>query len=337
MSQIKNAQIRYRVIDKAIRNPHKPYPSKNELRAACEEAVFGNDEGDNICASTIEKDLFAMREELDAPIRYSKKYNGYYYTDSEFSLSDVPLTNDDLEAIRFAASTLSQFRDISMFRQFGFAIDKIVDRVTVSEKTPESDEGKFLQFETGYASGNSHFLSTLLQSIRNATVVYFDYESFQSQNKKPRKVLPLLLKEYRNRWYLLSYDLVKSSIITYALDRMSNLETSEEKLTIPVSFNPESFFRHSIGITASSGFPEKVLFKADNVAAKYIASQPLHHSQVLLKEGKNRTTFTIEVYTSEELIRTFLSYGPEIEVLEPESLRDEIKERAGKLTQRYHS
>ena len=40
MPHIKNALLRYRIIDKCIRNKYKPYPSKQDLREACEEALL---------------------------------------------------------------------------------------------------------------------------------------------------------------------------------------------------------------------------------------------------------------------------------------------------------
>jgi len=335
MSQNKNAQIRFRIIDKAIRNPYNPYPSKTALREACEEAIYGSVGGVNICDSTIEKDMANMKMEHDAPIKYSKKFGGYYYTDPAFSMNEIPLTDDDFEAIRFAANTLSQFKEVGMFRQFGSAIEKIVDRLTLSSDPRDETIGNFVQFETAVSSGGSEFLSPLLSSIRSSTAVFFDYQSFQAQTRKPRKVLPLLLKEYRNRWYLISYDVVKEAIITYALDRMFDLQTSEEKLRSPQDFKPDQFFRHAIGITASNSLPESVVFKADNIAAKYIDSQPFHASQQLVKEGKNKTTFSMVVFVSEELIRSFLSYGGEIEVIEPGYLKRELQERAHAILGKY--
>src|SRR3989338_5689824 len=70
MPHIKNALIRFRIIDRCIRNQYKPYPSKLEIREACEDALYGTSDGENICDSTIEKDLFAMRMEHDAPCAF---------------------------------------------------------------------------------------------------------------------------------------------------------------------------------------------------------------------------------------------------------------------------
>lgn len=335
MSQIKNAQIRYRVLDKCIRNQYKPYPSKEELRQACEDALYGSNDGSNICDSTIEKDIFAMRMEHDAPIKYSKKFHGYYYEDPNFTINDIPLTENDLDAIKFAANTLMQFKDIDMFRQFGFAIDKIVDRVNISPDPREKEIENLIQFETATSIQGNQFLAPLLEAAKHKKIVQFEYESFQSGKKKIRRVVPLLLKEYRNRWYLISYDCIKENLITFALERMESLEDTSEFYTGSIDFDAQKFFKNAIGITANYSKPEKIVFKSSNIAAKYISSQPFHHSQQLLKEGKNKSTFKIEVIVSEELIRNFLSFGGELEVVEPTSIRNEMAKRVLEMRENY--
>lgn len=335
MSQIKNALIRYRVIDRCLRNEFAPFPTKEILRRACEEALYGEETGSNICDSTIEKDLFAMRMEHDAPIKYSKREKGYFYEDKNFSIQNSPLNSTDIDAIKMAANTLLQFRETSLFKQFGFAIDKIFDRVHMDENPLSADLEQMVQFETATSAKGSEFLSPLVDAIRHKKLVYFEYESFVSGKRKPRKVYPLLLKEYRNRWYLISHDLVKDSITTYALERMAELTVSDEIFSGQIRFDSKRFFQHAIGITANENLPEHVVFKAENVAAKYIESQPFHPSQKTIKEGKNRTTFSMEVLVSEELVRSLMSFGGEVEVVEPQSLRQTIRDRVLKLATRY--
>ncbi len=335
MPHIKNALIRYRIIDRCLRNKYKPFPTKQDLRVECEEALFGSSVGDNICDSTIEKDMFAMKMEFDAPIKYSKRHGGYYYEDPDFSINDIPLTEDDLNSIRFAAKTLMQFREVDIFKQFGNAIDKIFDRVAIATNPAEEDLNHLVQFETAVSNGGNEFLPILFEAIKGSRFVSFEYTSFISGKSKERIVLPMMLKEYRNRWYVITYDESKKDVITFALDRMSFPVIKEEVGRKPDDFDPFSYFRYAIGITSNRSEPVNVVFKADNVAAKYIHSQPLHPNQQILKEGKNRTTFQMTVLISEELIRSLLSYGGEIEVLEPEVLRSTIAERVKKMAESY--
>lgn len=338
MPHIKNALIRYRIIDRCLRNKYKPFPTKKDLREACEEALFGSVYGDNICDSTIEKDMFAMKMEHDAPIKYSKRNGGYFYEDPNFSINDIPLTDDDLSAIKFALSTLMQFREVEMFKQFGSAMDKIVDRVSITSGSDGEDVGKYVQFETAISLGGNEFLTPLLDAIRNKFNVNFNYGSFISGNAKQRSCLPLLLKEYRNRWYLISFDNNKNTIITYALDRMSDLTITTELNTKAFSFDADAYFKYVVGISVdNSSKPQEVILKANTVAAKYLQSQPLHFSQKLIKEENDTSTLSLEVMVSEELIRLLLSFAGEIEIMKPQSLRKIILERVSKMQMSHNN
>lgn len=335
MSQIKNAQLRYRIIDRSIRNNYNPFPTKQDLRQACEEALYGEGIGENICDSTIEKDLFAMRMDHDAPIKYSKKEKGYFYEDENYSIDNIPLSEDDIDAIKFATTTLMQFKDVDMFKQFGFAIDKIFDRVHISSNPLEESVDNFVQFESVPETLGTEFLPNILKAIKEKLIITFDYTSFISEKTKSRKVVPLLLKEYRNRWYLISFSLAKRKVITFGLDRISDLELTEDYFLESIDFNPDLYFKHSIGITSFDEKPERITFKIDKIGGKYLESQPIHQSQKIIKEGKKRNTYQLKVLLSEELKRFFLSYGNQIEVIEPEKLRNTIKNEITEMSELY--
>ena len=334
MPHIKNALIRFRIIDKMIRNKYKSYPSKKELREACEESLYGSIDGVHICNSTIEKDLFNMKMDHDAPIKYSKKNGGYYYEDSTYSINDIPLSEDELSSIKYAVDTLHQFKETPFFKEFGNAIDKIVDRISVGGA--QNEMSKYIQFEAATSVGGNEFLPVLLEAIQRKKKVWFIYTSFIKGQGKPRKVSPLFLKEYRNRWYLISYDPSQKDIRTYALDRMEDPKILEDEQITPQGFDAEVYFENAMGITSYKGEAKKIIIQADEIASKYIKSQPIHHSQEIMKESKEGTHFTFKLLLSEELIRTLLSYGGEIEVIEPEDLKKALKERISSMKKRYN-
>jgi predicted DNA-binding transcriptional regulator YafY len=217
-------------------------------------------------------------------------------------------------------------------------LNKIIDRVNVDSdaRDTDTDMDQLIQFEKAKAAQGNEFLKPLLSAIKQQYIAYFTYESFVTQVRKQRKVTPLLLKEYNNRWYLICYDSVKEKVITYALDRISNLEIIEQKGEKPADFKPDLFFRHSIGITASAeARPDKIEFFASNIAAKYINSQPFHESQKIVEENKEQTKFELFALVSEELIRELLSYGGDVQVLQPEGLKSELIKRIRKMYSNY--
>ncbi len=325
MPHIKNALIRYRIIDRMIRNPYKTYPSKSDLREACEESLFGSTYGDHICDSTIEKDLFAMRMEHDAPIKYSRKHEGYYYEDPDYTINDIPLSEDELESIRFAVQTLQQFQEVPYFKEFGSAIDKIATRVAVAG-TEGNETSAFIGFETAYSSIGNQWLPLLLTAIQEKKTCHFTYASFKTGIAKERNVLPVYLKEYRNRWYLISFDLEKSDWITYALERMDGLVVNEAQHLLKEAFNPSSFFAETIGITTEKKAAERIVLRVNDIASKYIESQPLHSSQE--KIGTNQFVLTVQI--NEELIRTLLGFMGELQIISPAHLVQTWNERIQK-------
>ena len=335
MPAIKNALLRYRIIDRSIRNEYNPYPTKEELRQACEEEIFGTSEGIHICHSTIEKDIFAMRLEHDAPIAYSKREKGYYYTESDFTMDDVPLTEKDVSAIKAASTILNQFKNTTLFNQYQFAIDKILDRAVSSQEKFKSTEN-CIQFESLPTVTGNEYLESILKAIKNKLVIQFNYYNYVKDEKTVRRVHPYLLKEYRNRWYLIAKSELKNKVITFGLDRISSLQLLQDKFNIDRSFNSENFFEHSIGITVFDEQPQEIVIQTNSILSKYLTSQPLHHSQTLQEiKGNGDHVFSFFLLMTYELKMIILGFGSDCVVLSPEILKNQISAEIKKMASKY--
>lgn len=325
----KYALLRYRIIDRCLTNPGHPFPSKEELRLACEEALYGSD-GEHISISTIEKDLWAMRNESElgyyAPIEYHRDERGYHYTEEGYSINDIQLNDDDLDAIRFATNTLIQFRELPIFQQFDEALGKIADRLTVSPNLESDGHDPYIQFEsTPHASGSEH-LAPLLQAIRSKSPVEIEYQKFtHAQGDMTRYLVhPYLLKEYRNRWYLICWDPTKSQMRTFGCDRISNLSVQGDKFVVQKAFDADAYFQHAIGITVlGNAKPETVMLRCDPLLAKYLASQPLHHSQTMQEDGDG-IVVQLEVMPTFELLQWLQAHASELTILSPEHIRTSV-------------
>lgn len=331
----KNAILRYRIIDRCIRSTSFPFPSKKELREACEEELYGSQNGSHICDSTIEKDLFAMRNEHDAPICFSRKEKGYYYSDPNYTIDEIPLNDKDVDAIKMAANVLYQFKNSNLFQNFDFAISKILDRVNISNKIDDKEIDTYVQFEKVSSPKGGEYLEELLEAIKQKQKIQFEYQGFKSDEKSIRRLHPYLLKEYRHRWYVIGKNEIKDRVQTFGLDRFLNLQVLEDKFTIDSSFNPDMFFKYSVGITANVGDPLKIKVATEEVLSKYLLSQPLHFSQEYLGEENGKHIFEYFLLPTYELRQLILGFGPEITVLSPPSFVKEIKESIKSMKSLY--
>ena len=324
----KYALLRYRIIDRCISNKYNPFPNKEDLRQACEEELYGSD-GSRISMSTIDKDLYAMRNESNlgyyAPIAYSKFEKGYYYKDPDYTIDDLPLNQEDVEAIEFAATTLAQFRGIPLFESSGDAIDKILGRLSL-RPDHNQEVGRYVQFETPVEYKGSRYLKQLLTAIKSRRELQFTYQKFSGEQEKMYRVHPYFLKEYRNRWYLVAYNIEKGVMVVFGLDRMmGEIQVTEKEFSINSDFDVERYFANSLGITVVGDLPKNVRLRFSSLSGKYVESQPWHDSQKTIKKTAKYTEVELKLNLTKELIMQILSYGKDIVVIGPERLKKMVK------------
>jgi predicted DNA-binding transcriptional regulator YafY len=334
----KYALIRYRTIDRCLTNRSKAYPSKEELRLACEEALYGS-AGDRISVSTLEKDLNAMRNDgalgYFAPIVYHRDERGYYYEDEGYSIENLQLNDEELDAIRFAAKTLVQFRNVPIFSQFDQAISKIDDRLRLAPTLNTQDLEAVVQFESAPSTRGSEQLLPILKGIRNRKRLVIGHRKFVSNDAIEYIIDPYLLREYRNRWYVIAWNDLKGQFRTYGLDRIESVQPTSETYSPQPSFNADEFFVHSFGISKISDHPRDVLIQCDRLQFEYLSSQPVHSSQELTQLDENRYQLKLHVLLTFELVQFLMGLGPAVEVVEPVELKSLIKSQL-KTTLAYY-
>ena len=339
MSLHKHALIRYRIIDSMLRNKYKPYPGIEEIRAKCEDSLFGSDWGDHISISTIEKDFRAMRMDAElgffAPIKFSRVNMGYYYADEEYTIHSIPLKTEDIDAIKFASNTLMNFRESPMFSQFRFAIEKIFDRLNISSDVQDDRIEKLVQFDSYPNYPGKEYLKHIYKALKGYRQIEIVYKRFNSPQPYNRVVHPYLLKEYKHRWYLIAYVEVKKGLATYALDRIHSLKTLEDDFITQPDFDPLQFFKYAFGITKVDNDFFKVLLKFSSNQKGYLLTQPLHSSQKIISENEKSFTLELKVYLTYELVERILGYGEDVVVVKPKELKDIVYKRLLKAIGQY--
>jgi predicted DNA-binding transcriptional regulator YafY len=315
----KYALIRYRVIDRLISNKYKPYPGVEDLMDGYSEAL-----GKDVSKSTIEKDLAAMKNDLglgyEAPIKFSKEYQGYYYEDPDYSIEDIPLSTEEINAIRIAANTLYQFKNNGLFKQYDAAIDKILNKVKLSPED-NNQAAEVIQFEQAETVRGQEFLTDLFNAAMHRHKVSFHYLNYRTEDVSSRTLHPYLLKEYANRWYVIGLDEDKNDYRVFGLDRISDLVVSKDPFSRKKRFKPANYFKHSIGITApAEEEPVEVILRCNALLTKYLESQPLHASQRI-----TGNTVTLKVIPTYELNEKLIGFGNQVKVIAPPTLMEEVK------------
>lgn len=334
----KYALIRYRVIDECLTNKGRPFPNKEQLREACEDRLYGSQNA-RVSISTIEKDLNAMRFDsalgYEAPIAFDKYQKGYYYSEEGYTIKKVPLREEDMEALLFAAQTLYQFKDVPVFTAFEHVLAKLKEHVSLSGTTMSEEYREHMLFEDSHKGTGERHLINLLKAIREKNQVKVRYTFFQEG--KPTKwylLEPFLLKQFRLRWYLIARDVEADKVKTFGLDRMEEI-IHEETFFIGPDFNASGYYKDTFGINHTGGIPEKIILKVDALEAKYFLSRPIHSSLKWVRSEPDGEVLELYLVVNHDLVNELLSWSPHLTVLAPLQLRSEVIQRLHALRERY--
>lgn len=192
-----------------------------------------------------------------------------------------------------------------------------------------------VHFEKRRSAGTEN-LYGLLHAIKNRLVTLFTYEKFWEEEVSHRNVNPLLLKEFKNRWYILAKDSKDDKTKTFALDRLSGLEITKKHFAMPADFDAEKTFRFCFGIiNPEDEEPEEIILSFTPTQGKYIKTLPLHASQKIVAEDSEKLQVKLNLCITHDLIMELLSYGPDMKVLQPASLAREIKQAHKKAFAQY--
>jgi predicted DNA-binding transcriptional regulator YafY len=91
--------------------------------------------------------------------------------------------------------------------------------------------------------------------------------------------------------------------------------------------------RPSFGVYQGEGVKVKIWFAPD--AAGYIREKIWHDTQEILPQKDGSIVFEAEVTGTDEIRFWVMSWGSKAEVLEPQSLREEIKAEAEVMAEKY--
>jgi predicted DNA-binding transcriptional regulator YafY len=263
-----------------------------ELQAYLLQQTALGDLAGSYTLRTFQRDVPRIAEQLGVTIRYDRQQRGYVVADTEMLPAGFQRLLEAFEMQEFLRlpAALAPFVQLEKRRPLGL-----------------------------------EYLRPLLRAAQNRQWVRFNYRKFWEDAPSQRMVAPLLLKEFRGRWYLLGQDASRRALRCFGLDRMQKLEATPQHFEAPTDFNPEHYYQDCFGIIRpDNAVPERVVLALEPDQGQYVTSYPLHHSQRVLLATDDEVRVELTVFNTHDLLMELLSMGERIEVLEPLDLREQM-------------
>jgi len=199
------------------------------------------------------------------------------------------------------------------------------------------------------------WLTTITEAMHKNSVLLITYQGFGRDYANSFEIEPCCLKVVNRRWYVIARspyysernrkknqeqghkELPEDVYRVYALDRITNIEDTDQTFTMNKRFSIDDFFEGCCGIIVDKKLPtERVVIKAYENGPNYLRTLPLHESQIELPSNDDEAAyFEYHLKPNFDFYQLLLSQADQIEVVEPESVREEMHNFAKNILSYY--
>lgn len=337
----KNAAIRYRVLDRCLSNWGRRFYIE-DLVDTCNEALYQYNgdikKEDGIKKRQVQEDLKFLKSEegyrmdIDAIRDGHRVYYRYHHRGD--SIKNQPINQEELDLIHDALLLMKRFKGVPHFDW----MDEVERRLYTTSQLGENSKSVITFQSNPYLKGMETYFRVLFDAIVNKRVIEIVYHPF---GRDPRTITihPYHLKQYNNRWFLIGKQIdYDKQLANIAIDRIEGLkETSKSYEPLDDDFNFEEYFGDVVGVSVNDTPVENVVLYVNDSVIGYIITKPLHESQCFIpkKMEDGRWKITLKVKDNYEIKSLLRSFGEQIEVMSPVSLRQEMKESADRMSKMY--
>ena len=330
MPVTKNALLRYKILDRCF---------SGAVRYSIDELLdFVNDELDaqglyGISLRQLRDDIKNMRSIYDAPIDAKPNWGRkcyYAYSDEDYSIFKSGISDEDYKALQSTLEMLAKYKVSNVWLEDIITnLECRFDIVPNTEKLVFFDENRNLK--------GLEFLGNIIKHTVAHEAIDVVYRSYRG-HEETYCFHPYCVKQYNGRWFVLGYESKYGRISNFALDRIREVKKSNKEFYDNVFFDVEDYFKDIIGVTVPNEEDADILDVRLRFAPSrfpYVVSKPLHHSQEIV--DAEECIVEIHVKKNKELKQRIFSYVPDVEVLSPLFLREEIKRDIESNLQKYNS
>ena len=272
-----------------------------------------------------------MINRLGAPIKHDRTKNGWYYTDLTYFLPAIMLTREEITAFFLGEELFSRYLGTPFETPLRLALDKIKQYLPEHVGYDLQKEAAAFTFTGGgRAMVNPELLLELSNAIHSKHSIEMEYYSASSGQTNTRIVDPYHLHNIQGDWYLIAYCHTRREPRDFLTNRIRTHKRLPSTFQVAPDFSLNAYLETGF-LAERATEPENIVIKFDEYQARWIRERQWHTSQQIEELPSGELILRLRVGGLGEVKRWIMGYGSHAEVLEPESLRREIKEDVEKM------
>lgn len=306
------------------------------LRSGIRQTQKSLAEATEVSDRTIRSDLEFLRDRFLAPLEYQKD-KGWHYTDSDWRLPSISLSQGELFALTLGARMLEAYAGSAYVDELRSAIARLSERLpeaTWIDLQQVADER--ILFRAGaLIKLDPEIWHKLERACKESKSVWMEYFTASRNESSERKLDPYLLHIYRGtNPYLIGYCHKRQEMRWFRIDRIRSLKILDEKFIEDPNFDAKGhlsmIFQHEVG-----GVPQRVEIWFDSATTPFIGERRWHPSQELTEHSDGSLTLQMYVGGLNDLKRWVLGYGKGAVVKNPPELVEIVQREIEAMNSNY--
>lgn len=172
------------------------------------------------------------------------------------------------------------------------------------------------------------FLQPIIEAMKDNRQIEITFQRFDESEPNNFVISPYCVKLFHQRWYVLGKNADYPNPRLYSLDRILDMKVSDSRFKLPRNFSAENFFGDYFGVVIDETPAVPVRLKVWDPHRKYMRALKLQASQQEVETHEDWSLFTFHMAPTWDLAMELMKYHDMIQVLEPETLRDDIIDKA---------
>lgn len=284
-----------------------------------------------VTQKTIQRDITFMQNDLGLPLAYDRSKHGYFY---ERPVQEFPMMRysvEDVVALFLARKAVEPLQGSPLEATLRDSFKRLSGALQgeISFRWSDLDE-VFSVKDTGVVPADVRMFEKVARAVMELKILRFEYRKIDGNDWEQRSIRPFHIADFDGGWYVIGYDEDRKARRTFALQRMKAVRVMKTKFLRPADFDLTEHLGGSFGVWHSPHEGQerhRLRLRFTGWAARMVSERRWHPSQETKWIGKKEDTLemVMDLSSFEEISRWILSWGPQVEVMEPEELREVIR------------
>ena len=291
-----------------------------------------------ISPAQFKRDLTFLRDQFQVPIDYDRERNGYFISrDSktpEVRLPGPMYTLQEIHALLVIQDLISQLQSGLLDQHLGPMRERL--KLLLGREDLRSEEIRRRIRILHMAS--RPVAPKYFQKVSEATLtrkrIQIQYYSRVRDGVTQRDVSPQRLVFYRGNWYLDAWCHLRDDLRSFAVDAIRKVAMRSEAAQEVATESLDEHLGAGYGIFSGPAHNQAVL-RFEPAAARFVAAERWHAKQEQQIEPSGHLILTVPYADEQELIMDITRYGPDVEVMAPNQLKQKVKRRLAEALAKY--